>query len=91
MLLHGPDLTNNLLGVLLRYIQHPIAVVGLCDIKAMFSQVFVDEQDQNAFRFLWFPDNDLDQSPVDYLMRYYSVVIIDRPTIRPGLAGTVPV
>ena len=63
MLLHGPDL----LGVLLRFRQHPIAVV--CDIKAMFSQVFVDERDQNAFRFLWFPDNDLDQPPVDYLMR----------------------
>ena len=67
MLLHGPDLTNNLLGVLLRFRQHPIAVV--CDIKAMFSQVFVDERDQNAFRFLWFLDNDLDQPPVDYLMR----------------------
>ena len=47
MLLHGPDLTNNLLGVLLKFRQHPIAVI--VDIKAMFSQVFVNEQDQNAF------------------------------------------
>ena len=67
MLLHGPDLTNNVLSVLLRFRQHPIAIV--CDIKVMFSHPFVDERDQDAFRFLWFPDNNLDQPPVDYIMR----------------------
>ena len=66
-LLVGPDLTCNLLGVLLRFKEHPIAVVG--DIKAMFSQVFVDEADCDVFRFLWYPDNDLTCEPVDYRLQ----------------------
>ena len=42
-LLHGPDLTNGLVGMLLRFRQYPVAVVG--DIKGMFSQILVDERD----------------------------------------------
>ena len=38
-LLHGPDLMNNLVGVLLRFRQYPFVVVG--DIKGMFSRVLV--------------------------------------------------
>ena len=60
-LLVGPDLTSNLLAVLLRFRESPIAVVA--DIKAMFSQVF------DAFRFLWYPNDDLSQDPVDYRMQ----------------------
>ena len=66
-LLVGPDLTCNLLGVLLRFREHLIAVVE--DIKAMFSLVFVDEADCDVFRLLWYPDNDLTREPVDYRMR----------------------
>ena len=49
-LLVGPGLSSNLLAVLLRFRESPTAVVA--DIKAMFSQVFVDRCDQDAFRFL---------------------------------------
>ena len=66
-LLIGPDLTCNLLAVLLRFRESPIAVVA--DIKAMFSQVFVDRRDQDAFRFLWYPNHDLSVQPVDFRMR----------------------
>ena len=66
-LLGGPDLTCNLLAVLLRFRKWPIAVVA--DIKAMFSQMFVDKRDQDAFRFLWYPDDDLTEEPVDFRMR----------------------
>ena len=66
-LLIGPDLTCNLLAVLLRFRESPIAVVA--DIKAMFSQVFVDRRDQDAFRFLWYPNHDLSAQPVDFRMR----------------------
>ena len=45
-LLHGPDLMNNLVGVLLRFRQYPFVVVG--DIKGMFSQVLVAEDDRDA-------------------------------------------
>ena len=55
-LLRGPDLTNTVVGVLIRFRQHPIAVVA--DIKGMFSQVMVDENDRDSLRFLWYPDND---------------------------------
>ena len=61
--LHGPDLTNSLMDVLLRLRQFPIGIVG--DIKAMISQVLVDE-DRDALRFLWFKDGDLNQPEGTY-------------------------
>lgn len=36
-LLSGPDLTNNLTGVLLQFRRHPVAL--MCDIEKMFSSV----------------------------------------------------
>ena len=51
-LLQGPDLTNPLVGVLVRFRQEPIAMAA--DIEAMFHfhQVYVDPQDRDALRFL---------------------------------------
>ena len=66
-LMHGPDLTNTVVGVLLRFRKSPIALVG--DIKGMFSQVLVDENDRDALRFLWFKDGDLQQQPIEYRVR----------------------
>ncbi|KAK0148998.1 hypothetical protein N1851_010605 [Merluccius polli] len=40
-LLQGPDLTNTLLGVLLKFRQEPVAVMG--DIEGMFHQVKIPE------------------------------------------------
>ena len=37
----------------------------------MFHQVRVSPDDYDAFRFLWWPDNDLDQEPVDYRMEVH--------------------
>ena len=68
-LLQGPDLTNSLVGVFLRFRQEPIALVG--DIKSMFYQVFVSEQDRDALRFLWYPDGDLEKAPVDHRMNVH--------------------
>ena len=48
-LLHGPDLTNNLFGVLQRFRQESVALVS--DIEGMFHQVKVDPQDSDALRF----------------------------------------
>ncbi|KAJ8027040.1 hypothetical protein HOLleu_32065 [Holothuria leucospilota] len=47
----GPDMTNNLLGVLLRFRMEHIAMVA--DITAMFHQVKVTPEDQDVLRFLW--------------------------------------
>ena len=48
-LLTGPDLLNSLLGILLRFREHQVAI--LADIESMFMQIAV-KQDQSALRFL---------------------------------------
>ena len=40
-------------------------------MEAMFHQVRVSPEDYDAFRFLWWPENDLDQEPVDYRMEVH--------------------
>ena len=55
LLLSGPDLTNNLLGVLLRFRQGPIGVVA--DIQQMFHSFHVQENHRDFLRFLWFNSN----------------------------------
>ena len=68
-LLHGPDLTNNLFGVLERFRQESVALVS--DIEAMFHQVRVDPKDYDALRFLWWPDDDLSKQPIEYRMEVH--------------------
>ena len=58
-LLQGPDLTNNLLGILLSFRQYPIALAA--DIEGMFNQVKVPPEDSDALRFLWWEDSDLEK------------------------------
>ncbi|XP_022103013.1 uncharacterized protein LOC110985885 [Acanthaster planci] len=50
-LLPGPSLGSTLVGVLLRFRRHLVAVSG--DIKAMFHCVQTREEDRSALRFLW--------------------------------------
>ena len=54
-LLTGPDLLCSLVGLLLRFRQFAIAVTG--DIEAMFMQIAVRKEYQDALRFLWYKDN----------------------------------
>ncbi|XP_006817261.1 uncharacterized protein LOC102809485, partial [Saccoglossus kowalevskii] len=65
-LLQGPDLLNNLTGVLCRLQKEPVAII--CDIEAMFMQVGVDIKDRNYLGFLWWKDGDLTQEPSEYRM-----------------------
>ena len=65
-LLPGPDLTYQIVGVLLRFREEPLAVTG--DIEAMFHQVKVPEQQRNYLIFLWWKDNDLDKDVTDHEM-----------------------
>ena len=51
VLLPGPDLLCDLLGILIRFRLFPIAVCG--DIEVMFMQVEVPVHDLNFPRFLW--------------------------------------
>lgn len=65
-LLQGPDLTNSLVGVLLRFRQENVAIMA--DIETMFYQVNVPESDKDLLRFYWFKDGDLQKEPVEYRM-----------------------
>ena len=64
--LKGPDFMNKLLGVLLRFRENRIAVMG--DIEAMFLQVFVSEHHRDALRFLWWKNGDPTQEPEVFRM-----------------------
>ena len=61
-LLQGLDLTNNLIGVLCRFRQEPVAV--MCDIEGMFHQVHVNSEHQNFLRFFWWDSGSIDSDPV---------------------------
>ena len=65
-LLQGPDLTNNLVGILCRFRLFPIAFS--CDIRDMFHQVKVAKEHRNLLRFLWFKDNDVNGPVIQYRM-----------------------
>ena len=64
--MQGPDLTNPLVGVLLRFWQENIALIA--DVEAMFHQVRVDEKDVGVLRFLWFPNGDFTKEPEERQM-----------------------
>ncbi|XP_057368282.1 uncharacterized protein LOC130689298 [Daphnia carinata] len=51
VLLRGPDLLTNLIGILLRFRQYAVPIVA--DVEKMFHQVRVRPIDGPAFRFLW--------------------------------------
>lgn len=51
LLLPGPTLGSSLLGVLVRFREHRVAISG--DIKAMFHQVHLLTEDKPLLRFLW--------------------------------------
>lgn len=65
-LLSGPNLTSSLLGVLTRFRQEPVAFMG--DIRAMFHQVKVAEQERDFLCFLWWPEGDFNNELKDYRM-----------------------
>ena len=75
-LLQGPDCTNNLVGVLLRFRQDHTAMVA--DIESMFHQVKVREQDQGSLRFLWW-DGGTNEHPEEYVMTVHIVGATDSP------------
>uniref|UniRef100_A0A1A8V575 DUF5641 domain-containing protein n=1 Tax=Nothobranchius furzeri TaxID=105023 RepID=A0A1A8V575_NOTFU len=72
-LLTGPDLMNNLNGVVLRFRLHSTAL--MCDIEKMFHQFHVRNSDQDYLRFLWWKKGDLSAQPQEYRMRVHIRVV----------------
>ena len=65
-LLSGPDLTNQLIGILLRFRTEEVAFMG--DIEAIFYQVKVLVSQRSCLSYLWWNNNDLNEEFVDYEM-----------------------
>ena len=80
-LMVGPNLINNLLGVLCRFRQHPIAII--CDVEKMFHQFKVNKEHRDFLRFLWWEEGDLQKSPKAYRM----TVHLFGATSSPGCAN----
>lgn len=66
VLLSGPDLTNSLIGILLRFRRESVAI--MTDIQQMFYCFRVDEKHRDYLRFLWYTDNDFDKPLAEYRM-----------------------
>ena len=80
-LLSGPDLTNNLTGVLCRFRRYPYAVT--CDVEKMFHQFTVCQDDRDYLRFLWWPNGDVTRKPKEFRMRVH----LFGATSSPGCAS----
>ena len=65
-LLQGPDLTNSLIGVLMRFCQNRVAVI--CDIAKIFYQFRVDKEHRDVLQFLWWPEGNLLEQVNEYRM-----------------------
>lgn len=78
----GPCLIGDLLGVLLRFRERPVAFIG--DISKMFLQILLPERDSHTHRFLW-RDMELTKSPS--VFRLTRVTFGDKPS--PAMASFV--
>ena len=78
ILLQGPDLINQLVGILLRWRKEYIAVMA--DIEAMFHQVQVPPDDRDMLRFLWWPEGDLSRSPEVHRMKVHIFGAVSSPS-----------
>ena len=68
--LQGPDLTNNLTGVLCRFRKETVAFI--CDVEGMFHQVYVHPDYRNFLRFLWLDDGTMENHPAEFRMKVHS-------------------
>ena len=69
VLLSGPDMTNSLLGILLRFRKDTVAVTA--DAEKMFYTFHVKNEHRNFLRFLWYRDNDPSKDLIEYRMKVH--------------------
>lgn len=77
--MQGPDLTNTLIGALVRFREEPIAVMA--DVESMFYKVRVPETDADLLRFLWWPAGDLSTSVKEYRMMVHLFGATSSPSV----------
>lgn len=76
-LLQGPDITNGLFGVLLRFRQEQVAVVG--DIEKMYYQVRVPKYHADYLRLFWFDDSKT--KPIEFRLRVHVFGATSSPSV----------
>ncbi|CAG2215851.1 unnamed protein product [Mytilus edulis] len=69
ILMKGPDLTNNLVGVLLKFRKGKVAAIA--DVEQMFFNFEVNEEHRNYLRFVWFKDNTVTEPLTEYRMKVH--------------------
>ena len=79
LLLPGPDLLNSLVGILLRFRLHDIALG--CDIEKMFYQFRVCPSDRDFLRFFWFEDNDITKPVSVFRMTVHIFGAVSSPSV----------
>ena len=76
-LLQGPDLTNNLTGVLCRFRKETVAFT--CDVEGMFHQVYVHPDYRNFLRFLWWDKGTMENQPAEFRMKVHLFGAVSSP------------
>ena len=77
-LLQGPDLTNSLVGLLMRFRKEKVAVMA--DIESMYYQVRVPKEQHTYMRFLWWPNGDPTNEHMDYEMKVHLFGAVSSPS-----------
>ena len=68
-LMSGPDLANQIVGVITRFREEPVAVIS--DTEYMFHQGLVREKDRSLLRFLWWENHDTRSKMLDFEMNVH--------------------
>ena len=68
-LMQGSDLSNLLVGVLMRFRENGIAL--MTDVEAMFYRVYVTPEDSDYLHYLWWPEGDTNKEPEEYQMKVH--------------------
>ncbi|XP_071833874.1 uncharacterized protein [Apostichopus japonicus] len=83
VLLSGPDLMNQLLGVLIRFREEPVAITA--DIEQIFYAFKVREDHRRFLRFLWYENNQTDGKIVTYQMSVH--IFGNKPSPAVAISG----
>ena len=78
-LLQGPDLVNQLVGVLIRFRKESVAYSA--DLEACFHQISIPPSQRHFFSFLWWLNGDVNQAIVEYQMCVHLFGATSSPSI----------
>ena len=83
-LMSGPDLANQIVGVITRFREERVAVIS--DTEYMFRQVLVREKDRSLLRFLWWENHDTRSQMLDFGMNV-GMRLCQMTTSKIGISG----